>query len=128
MARPHAQCPVQRIRPPSAPKPLGHGRKVELAWPRNGEAGPKGAGDVVTFLSPAYDAGSEANDEDCDGAIPGPPGVCSGAAVSPPAATDEGYVHIHAGIHGVGGELDPAVYDWRNPVALVQVRRIGGAP
>jgi hypothetical protein len=94
----------------------------------NGEAGPRGSGDVVTFLSPAYDAGSEANDEDCDGAIPGPPGVCGGAAVSPSASTDEGYVHIHAGIHGLGGELDPAVFDWRNPVALVRVRRIGGAP
>jgi hypothetical protein len=32
-------------------------------------------------------------------------------------------VHIHAGIHGIG-ELDPVAYDWRNPVALIEIRRL----
>lgn len=65
----------------------------------------------------AYDAGSEANNESCD-FIPGPP--CGNAGVR---ATDdaEGFVHVHAGIHG-GGDLDPAAYDWRNPVARVQIQ------
>ena len=32
-------------------------------------------------------------------------------------------LHIHAGIHGVG-DLDAATRDWRNPVALITVRRL----
>lgn len=65
----------------------------------------------------AYDAGSEANNEDCD-FIPGPP--CGNAGVR---ATDgaEGVVHVHAGVHGVA-DLVPAMHDWRNPVALVVIQ------
>jgi len=38
----------------------------------------------------------------------------------------EGYIHIHAGIHGAGtGTLDPATYDWRNPVVEITITRIG---
>ena len=75
--------------------------------------------------APAYDAGSERNSEDCD-FIPGPP--CGNSPAHDPAAS-EGYVHIHAGIHGNGPEgqdprVDPAMHDWRNPVAKVTVRRI----
>lgn len=70
-----------------------------------------------THHAVAYDAGSEANNESCD-FIPGPP--CGNAGVR---ATDgaEGFVHVHAGIHGVG-DLDPAAHDWRNPVARVQIQ------
>ena len=50
-----------------------------------------------------YDAGSELNDELCD-SIPGP--RCEGAADSPDDESDEGYVHIHPGIQGVG-DLTP---------------------
>ena len=74
-----------------------------------------------TYWSPGYDAGTEPNDEWCRN-IPGP--TCGGAGLSPePDPEDEGYVHVHRGIHGVG-ELDPAVYDWRNPVARITVKRI----
>lgn len=66
-----------------------------------------------------YDAGSELNDELCD-SIPGP--HCEGAADSPDDESDEGYVHIHPGIQGVG-DLTPGVYDWRNPVARVTIKR-----
>ena len=67
----------------------------------------------------AYDAGTEANNELCSH-IPGPP--CGNAEIR---ATEEaeGYVHIHAGVHG-GGDLDPAVHDWRNPVGRLTIRRI----
>jgi len=70
-----------------------------------------------TRYAVAYDAGSEANNESCD-FIPGPP--CGNAGVR---ATDgaEGFVHVHAGIHG-GGDLDPATFDWRNPVVRVQIQ------
>ena len=74
-----------------------------------------------TYLSPGYDAGSEPNDEWCRN-IPGP--TCGGAGPSPdPDPADEGYVHVHRGIHGVG-ELRPSVYDWRNPVAKIKIERI----
>lgn len=72
---------------------------------------------VVTV--PAYDAGAEANDESC-AYIPGPP--CENAN----AASDiegEGFIHVHAGIHGIG-DLRPAQYDWRNPVAKISIRRV----
>ncbi len=38
---------------------------------------------------------------------------------------DEGYVHIHRGIHGVG-DLVAAVHDWRNPVAKITITKVGG--
>ncbi len=69
--------------------------------------------------SPAYDAGSEANNEKC-AYIPGPP--CGSAMVRMTAGA-EGYVHVHAGIHGVG-DLAAADYDWRSDVAMIRVRRV----
>ena len=80
--------------------------------PRRGEA---------SFRSPAYDAGSESNNEDCD-FIPGPP--CDNPLVRD-TANAEGYVHVHAGIHGVG-DLVPATHDWRNPVAAISMRALRG--
>ncbi len=76
----------------------------------------------VTYMVPAYDAGTEANDQDCAN-IPGP--MCGGDAVSEPAPGDEGFVHISGGFHELGGDaLSPAHYDWRNPVARVVVKRL----
>lgn len=72
----------------------------------------------LAYELPAYDAGSEANNELC-GFIPGPP--CGNPGVRDPDGA-EGFVHIHAGIHGIG-DLVPARDDWRNPVAKVVVSR-----
>jgi hypothetical protein len=91
----------------------------------NGVPGPTKPEQMTMFISPAYDAGSEFNDEDCAN-IPGPPDVCSGEGVSDPASDDEGFVHIHAGIHGITTQLEPATYDWRNPVASIRVKRVVG--
>jgi hypothetical protein len=79
---------------------------------------PKGLQNA-TYTSSGHDAGSEPNDELCT-SIPGP--TCGGEGGSP-LAGGEGFVHIHAGIHGIG-DLEPAEYDWRNPVALISVRRM----
>lgn len=79
----------------------------------------------VTAL--AYDAGTEANDQNCL-SMPGP--RCGGEGYSPgPNEGDEGFVHVSNGFHSlpaaeVGEVLGPQVYDWRNPVARVEVRRI----
>lgn len=76
---------------------------------------------AAVYYSPAYDAGTEPNDELCAN-IPGPD--CGGAGGSP-GVSGEGYVHIHTGIHGIG-DLTPATYDWRNPTAKIEIRRVHG--
>jgi len=76
-------------------------------------------GERITLFARAYDAGSDANSEDCS-FIPGPP--CGNGGVHDPAPA-EGYVHVHAGIHG-NGTLDAAERDWRDVVAQVTVERM----
>jgi len=77
-----------------------------------------------SFAPPAYDAGTEQNDETC-ASIPGPyydecmgPG---GGAMT--MGGEEGFVRIHEGIQGVG-DFMASRRDWKNPVAHVSVRRI----
>ncbi len=82
---------------------------------------PNHGGGAVTVRAVAYDAGSEANGEDCL-YIPGPP--CGNPFMADPG-TPEGFVHVHAGIHGVA-DLVPYRDDWRNPVALVTIARVSG--
>lgn len=84
---------------------------------------------AITVLVPAYDAGTERNDELCS-SIPGPgftecitPSNPSGDGGGAQVNQGEGFVHIHAGIHGIGN-LNAAMRDWRNPVAKVTIRRI----
>ena len=74
-------------------------------------------GKVNDHYVPAYDAGSEGNNEDC-AFIPGPP--CGSGQRDTAGA--EGFVHVHSGIHGIA-DLDEEAFDWRNPVALIRVIR-----
>ena len=67
---------------------------------------------------PAYDAGSEYNDESCVN-IPGP--VCHGEGYSENGG--EGFVHIHPGISG-SGDLSSSLYNWNNPTAKITIRRV----
>lgn len=88
----------------------------------NDVEGPEGR-KTLTLFSPAYDAGSERNDELC-ASIPGPFfAECGGAGTGGKPGQGEGFVHIHAGIHGIGN-LKADVRDWRNPVAKVTIRRV----
>jgi hypothetical protein len=89
----------------------------------NGVEGPRGPRST-THRSPAYDAGSEVNDELC-ASIPGPFfAECGGpGGGGMPIGGEEGDVHIHAGIHGIG-DLVAADRDWRNPVAHISIRRV----
>ncbi|NNJ93785.1 MAG: hypothetical protein HKP57_03470 [Halobacteria archaeon] len=73
-----------------------------------------------TRMSPAYDAGSETNDELCV-SIPGPPFICSGEGFN--EESGEGYVYIHSGIHGIG-DLPAYTHDWHNPVAKIKIRQV----
>jgi len=85
----------------------------------NGVRGPFGK-NTKTVFSPAYDAGTENNDELC-AHIPGPPFACTGEGYN--EASGEGYVYIHPGIQG-SGDLNAASYDWRNPAAKITIRRM----
>ncbi len=75
---------------------------------------------AVTVYSPAYDAGSEINDELCV-SIPGPGFVCSGEGTN--VESGEGFVHVHPGIQGIA-DLDKAQFDWRNPTAKITIKRV----
>jgi hypothetical protein len=83
-------------------------REVESSAMRNRRA--------LVLYAPAYDAGSEANTESCLD-IPGPPCMSPGMRVPEGA---EGFVHVHAGIHG-DEDLVPADHDWRNPVVRITI-------
>jgi len=75
---------------------------------------------AITVYSPAYDAGSEFNDELCV-SIPGPGFVCSGEGFN--NESGEGFVHIHPGIQGIA-DLDKTQFDWRNPAAKITIKRV----
>jgi len=88
-----------------------------VGLPRRGSA---------TYLVPAYDAGTELNDQSCQN-IPGP--RCDGEGFNDDGG--EGFVHIGNGFHELGDQdadgfevLGPATYDWRNPVATITVTRM----
>jgi hypothetical protein len=88
----------------------------------------------VTYTALAYDSGTEENDQNC-AHIPGPRCIKDGEQGEghSPGANDsnEGFVYVSNGFHDLG-EMDakgneilgPLVYDWRNPVALVTIKRI----
>ena len=67
---------------------------------------------------------AERNDELC-ASIPGPNyAECGGSGGGgAPMGGEEGFVHVHAGMHGIG-DFAAAARDWRSPVALVTVRRL----
>jgi hypothetical protein len=90
---------------------------TSLAWPFSMPDGSQ------EFYAPAYDAGSEFNSETCD-TVPGPP--CNNGVNNRDTAEAEGYVYIHAGVHGSAGPppngLSADTSDWRNPVAKITIR------
>lgn len=90
----------------------------------NGARIPRNHNQNLVLSSVAYDSGSERNDELCT-SIPGPFFVECGGSGGGAATTggEEGYVHVHAGIHGIG-DLNEAERDWRNPVARIVIRRV----
>ncbi|RUS19665.1 hypothetical protein BC937DRAFT_87135 [Endogone sp. FLAS-F59071] len=70
------------------------------------------------FEVPAYDAGTEENNEDCQYVF-----GCPGSPNLDTPGLGEGFVHVHRGVHGLnvskpGLSVD---YDWRNPVAYITV-------
>jgi hypothetical protein len=72
---------------------------------------------LIVRRTQAYDAGSEANNE-LRAFIPGP--CCGNAFVRDPEGA---LIRMHPGITGAG-ELDPALYDWSEPVARITIKRV----
>ncbi len=69
------------------------------------------------FSVGAYDAGTEINNE-LAAFIPGPAGGSPGAR-----APEGNVITPHPGIVGTEGGIDPAVYDWDDPVAHITIER-----
>lgn len=96
---------------------------------------PTSVGHSVTFNVPAYDAGTEANDEIRGSGMPGvagypapgPVDAASGNGGTGVNASIEGHVHIHRNVLGdfdnAGGtsDIDATVHRWLNPVARITV-------
>ncbi len=76
---------------------------------------------TVTVDADAWDAGSETNSELCTEI---PAIACEDGSNPNERNLDdpEEFVHIHRGVHG-GADLDPATYDWRNPTAMITIKR-----
>jgi hypothetical protein len=92
---------------------------------------PKRVGDSVTVSTAGYDAGTEVNTEDFDDLVPpcqrlidgiDPP--VGGTGTSDPALAEGGVITHHAGIQG-GADLTAAVHGWVDPVATIEVTRVG---
>ncbi|CAM9449628.1 unnamed protein product [Discosporangium mesarthrocarpum] len=75
----------------------------------------------MTWYPPAFDAGTEVNNEDC-GFIPGP-GCNDISMENKPDYPGEGFIHVHRGMHDMTTDLPAATYDWRNGVALVSLTK-----
>jgi hypothetical protein len=73
----------------------------------------------IKVYADAYDAGTEVNTETAADVF-----GLGGAG----SEDEDGFIHVHAGVHGVGGGdgLDPKVHDWRNPVVVLTIKRIRG--
>jgi len=102
------------------------GATNDAVYALQGAALPRGVGDTAHYWANAYDVGSEANDESPDtvGAL----GATDDNGASGMGINEggEGYIHVHSGIHGVGGPngLVPASHDWRNPVVEITIERV----
>ncbi|CAM9593396.1 unnamed protein product [Choristocarpus tenellus] len=74
------------------------------------------------WYPPAYDAGTEVNNEDCM-FIPGP--ACANISTENLGTeSGEGFIHIHRGMQDVTADLPAATYDWRNGVAKVSLMAV----
>ena len=81
---------------------------------------------TVEAFGIAYDAGTEKNTEQWKDIPCGQGPSCVTNPYSPNPAPDpgtEGYVFVAAGIQGIA-DIPKEIFDWKNPVALVSVKRI----
>jgi len=82
-----------------------------------------------TYYANGYDVGTEQNTELFADLVPPAKtlilgGDPEGTTETNPELAEDDVLRPHPGIEG-DGDLPPAVYDWREPAALVQVERLG---
>ncbi|MGH3650170.1 MAG: spondin domain-containing protein [Acidimicrobiia bacterium] len=91
---------------------------------------PNEVGESISVSTQGYDAGTEINTEMWADLVPpcgpltGQDNMGQGTGMSNPALAENGVIHHHSGILGVG-DLDPAINNWANPVATITVERTG---
>lgn len=91
---------------------------------------PNRVGSSVSVYTDAYDAGTELNTEMFANMVPpcgpltGQDSMGAGTMASDPTLAENGVIHHHAGILGVG-DLDASINDWADPVATITVERTG---
>ncbi|ELZ67084.1 hypothetical protein C457_13644 [Haloferax prahovense DSM 18310] len=90
---------------------------------------PERVNESRSYFAASYDAGTEVNTEAYGDMVPpaqalyGIDSGTDGTGMSDPDLAENGVIAPHAGIVG-DGDLDPTVYGWDDPVALVQVERL----
>jgi len=92
---------------------------------------PEEVNESRSYYAIGYDAGTEENTERFEDLVPpaqalsgrGIEGV-SGTGQSDPDLATDGVIAPHEGITG-RGDLDPDFFDWDDPVAAIQVERLG---
>ena len=89
---------------------------------------PEDVNESKTLYANGYDVGTEENTELFADMVPEAQtliegGEAEGTDESNPAIAEDDVIRPHEGITG-DGDLDPEVYDWQEPAAVVQVERI----
>lgn len=90
---------------------------------------PERVNESMTYYANGYDVGTERNTERFEDLVPPARSLITGeepedgTVESDPDLAENGVVRPHPGIQG-DGDLDPDVYGWREPAALVQVERL----
>jgi hypothetical protein len=84
-----------------------------------------------SYYALGYDAGTEENTERFEDLVPPAQGLSgrgidgvSGTGQSDPDLATDDVIAPHEGITG-RGDLDPAFFDWDDPVAAIQIERLG---
>lgn len=90
---------------------------------------PEAVNESRTYYANGYDVGTEQNTERFADMVPPAQSLIlgrdaeGGTTESDPALAEDDVIRPHRGIRGVG-DMDPAVYDWDEPAAALQVERL----
>lgn len=91
---------------------------------------PQQVGSTIRVHAASWDAGTEINTEEFADLVPpcpiltGVPSSDPGTGMTDPSLAEDGVVHPHPGIVG-DGDLDASIHGWTDPVARVEVTRVG---